>query len=527
MRSRGYLALVLHGHLPFVRHPEYSEFLEEDWLFEAISESYLPLLEVFEGLVRDDVPFRLSLVVSPTLAAMLADPLLRRRYLRYLDRRIELSEKEIGRTRGDDRFQPLARMYRTHFLRSRERFADRYEGDLLGALRRLSRRGVLELLTCAATHAFLPLLEVHPEAVAAQIRVGVAEHVRHFGERPHGIWLPECAYTPRVDAILKGEDVRFVVLDTHGVAHATPRPRFGVYAPIFTRAGVAAFGRDPETSRQVWSAKEGYPGDPDYREFYRDIGFDLDYDYIRPYIQPTGERKQTGIKYHRITGADDDSKQPYVPEVARERAAEHAAHFLSARVEQLRSLEAELGRPPIVVAPYDAELFGHWWWEGPQFLDSFLRLAARADGLRLVTPSEYLREHPTHQVCQPALSSWGHRGYAEVWLNDRNDWIYPHLHAAQERMVALARTFRDATGVRERALHQAARELLLAQSSDWAFIIDQRTAVAYAEKRFREHIVRFQTLADQVRNGAIDEGWLQSLEEQDNLFPALDFRVFC
>jgi len=527
MRSRGYLALILHGHLPFVRHPEYSEFLEEDWLFEAITESYLPLLEVFEGLVRDDVPFRLSLVVSPTLAAMLGDQLLRRRYLRYLDKRIELSEREIVRTRGDERFQPLARLYREHFLRCRERFAERYGSDLLTALRRLSERGVLELLTCAATHAFLPLLEVHPEAVAAQIRVGIAEHVRHFGERPRGIWLPECAYTPRVDAILKREDVRFVVLDTHGVAHATPRPRFGVYAPIYTRAGVAAFGRDPETSRQVWSAKEGYPGDPDYREFYRDIGFDLDYDYIRPYIQPTGERKQTGIKYHRITGPDENSKQPYVPEVARARAAEHAEHFLGERRKQMAGLEGELGRAPVVVAPYDAELFGHWWWEGPQFLESFLRKAATAEGLRLVTPSEYLREHPTHQVCQPALSSWGHRGYAEVWLNDRNDWIYPHLHAAQERMVALARTFRDATGVRERALNQAARELLLAQSSDWAFIIDQRTAVAYAEKRFREHIVRFQTLADQVRNGAIDEGWLQALGEQDNLFPTLDFRVFC
>lgn len=526
MRDGGYLALILHGHLPFVRHPEYSEFLEEDWLFEAITESYLPLLDVFDGLVRDDVPFRLSLVVSPTLAAMLTDHLLRRRYVRYLDRRIELAEKETVRTRGDERFQPLARLYREHFLRCRERFTERYDGDLLAAFRRLSERGALELMTCAATHGFLPLLEVHPEAVAAQIRVGISEHLRHFGERPRGIWLPECAYTPRVDAVLKREDVRYVILDTHGVAHATPRPRYGVYAPIFTRAGVAAFGRDTETSRQVWSAREGYPGDPDYREFYRDIGYDLDFDYIRPWIQPTGERKQTGIKYHRITG-NGDQKQPYEPDVARRRAEEHAAHFLADRVRQIAWLAGELGRPPIIVAPYDAELFGHWWWEGPQFLESFLRRAAGQDGLRLVTPSDYLREHPTHQVCQPSLSSWGNRGYAEVWLNERNDWIYPHLHAAQERMISLARTFRDATGLRERALNQAARELLLAQSSDWAFIIDQGTTVAYAEKRFREHVARFTRLADQVRSGLIDESWLQAVEEQDNLFPDIDFRVYC
>lgn len=527
MREQGYLALILHAHLPFVRHPEYGEFLEEDWFFEAVTETYLPLLDVFERLVADDVAFRLSLVVSPTLAAMLTDALLRRRYVRYLDRRIDLTERELARTRGDQRFEPLARMYREHFIRCRERFSDRYQGDLLAAFARLEDAGALELMTCAATHGFLPLLELHPEAVAAQIRVGVAEHRRHFGRSPRGIWLPECAYTPRVDLILQQEDIRFVVLDTHGVAHATPRPRFGVYAPIFTRTGVAAFGRDLDTSRQVWSAEEGYPGDPYYREFYRDIGYDLDYDYIRPWIQPTGERKNTGIKYYRIT-RDGDHKAPYVPAIARERAEEHASHFLWARERQIECLRKELDRPPIVVAPYDAELFGHWWWEGPQFLEFFIRKAAAdQDVFRLTTPSAYLREYPRQQVCQPAMSSWGNRGYAEVWLNERNDWIYPHLHAAQERMISLALTFRDADGLRERALNQAARELLLAQSSDWAFIINQRTTVDYAEKRFREHIVRFTRLFEMIRDGVIDEGWLQAVEEQDNLFPAIDFRVYC
>jgi 1,4-alpha-glucan branching enzyme len=528
--SKGALAIVLHAHLPYVRHPEYPEFLEEDWLYEAITETYLPLLEVFDKCAEDGVPFRITMTLTPPLVSMLRDELLMARYSRRLDQLCELCDKEVHRTRSDPQFGPLAWHYREHLYHLRKLFHDRYRRDLVGAFKRLQDAGALEILTCAATHGFLPLM-IHPEAIRAQIRVAAAHYRMHFGRHPHGIWLPECGYAPGIDRYLAAENIRFFFVDSHALANAVPRPRRGVYAPIYTPSGVAAFARDPESSMQVWSAEHGYPGDPAYREFYRDIGWDLDYDYIKPYLQATGDRKNVGIKYYRITGnVALGAKQPYQPEAARAKADEHAGNFLFNRTKQIEFLcnaFGESGPPPIIISPYDAELYGHWWYEGPIFLDRLIRRAARDQNvLRLQSPVDYLSEHPEQQLAQPPLSSWGAGGYAAVWLDECNDWIYRYLHKAAERMIELARIHPDASGVTRRALNQAARELLLAQSSDWAFIIKTGTMVDYAVRRTREHLLRFMKLYDQLKTNAVDEPWLSTVESRDNLFSAIDYRVY-
>src|SRR5258708_4809086 len=481
---KGLLALVLHAHLPYVRHPEYPEFLEEDWLYEAITETYLPLLEVFDGCVADGVPFRLTLTLTPPLVGMLRDELLMSRYAKRLDSLCELAEKEVGRTRADARLEPLSWHYREHLFHLRRLFHDRYKRDLVFAFKRLQDCGALEIITCAATHGFLPLM-IHPEAVRAQIKVAAAHYRMHFGRDPRGIWLPECGYAPGLDKALAAETIRFFFVASHALANAVPRPRRGVYAPIYTPSGVAAFARDPESSMQVWSAEHGYPGDPVYREFYRDIGWDLDYEYIKPYLQATGDRKNVGIKYYRITGnVALGAKQPYHPEAARAKADEHAGNFLFNRTKQVEFLcnaFGESGPPPIIISPYAAELYGHWWYEGPIFVDPHIRRAARdQDVLRLQSPVDYLSEHPEQQLAQPPLSSWGAGGYAAVWLDESNDWIYRYLHKAAERMIELARIHPHARRVTRRALNQAARALLLAQSSDWAFIITTGPMVDYA-----------------------------------------------
>jgi 1,4-alpha-glucan branching enzyme len=523
----GAVLLQLHAHLPFVRHPEHEQSLEEDWLYEAITETYLPLLSRFEKLADEGVPFRLTLTMTPTLVHMLRDELLVHRYSRHLDRLCELAEREIGRTRTDERLHRLARFYADHFHRIRWLWHERYRRDLVGLARRLQDRGVLEIVTSAATHGFLPLLQNRPEAVRAQIAVAAAHYRQHFGRDPVGIWLPECGYYPGVERFLAAENIRYFFVDAHGILDATPRPRYGVYAPVFTPAGVAAFGRDPESSQQVWSADHGYPGDFDYREFYRDIGYDLDLEYIRPYVQPTGERKNTGIKYHRITGKTPH-KDLWEPEVAFARAETHAGHFLFCREKQIEYLSAILeGRRPVVVAPYDAELFGHWWFEGPHFLEMLIRKAAYdQDTFRLATASDVLREQPTQQVAMPSMCSWGAGGYAGVWLDGPNDWIYRHLDEAAGRMVELASRHEDAHGLTRRALNQAARELLLAQSSDWAFILKTGTMVEYAVRRTEDHLLRFRRLADELATGTVDEARLARLEARDNLFPEIDYRVY-
>ncbi len=282
-------------------------------------------------------------------------------------------------------------------------------------------------------------------------------------------------------------------MDTHGVLFAEPRPKYGVYAPILCPGtNVAALARDTESSKQVWSAIEGYPGDYNYRDFYRDVGFDLDYEYLKPHLHQTGIRSQLGIKYYKITGRTDH-KQPYDPKAALDKAAEHAGNFMFNREKQVEWLSGSMDRPSLIVAPYDAELFGHWWFEGPDWINFLLRkMHYDQQTVKTITVPEYLEQFPHLQVSQPTMSSWGYKGYCEVWLEGSNDWIYRHLHEGADRMVELARENPDPTPLRRRALNQAARELLLAQSSDWAFIMKTGTMVDYAVQRTRVHVAQFQ-----------------------------------
>ena len=299
-----------------------------------------------------------------------------------------------------------------------------------------------------------------------------------------------------------------------------------MHTPVLCPNGVAAFGRDAESSKQVWSSEEGYPSDVNYRDYYRDIGFDLDHDYIRPYIAATGDRKMTGFKYHRITGPTD-LKEPYQPKHAKAKAASHASDFLFNRQRQIDRLAGRMDRPPIIVAPYDAELFGHWWYEGPEWLNFLLRkIAGDQEVVGLITPREYLKRNPENPCATPSASSWGDKGYHAHWMSDSNDWIYRHLHKAAERMVELAQRNPQAAGLEERALNQAARELLLAQSSDWAFIMFAGTMVDYAVKRTLDHLVRVNRLYEEICKGKINQSWLADIESKDNIFPHIDYRVY-
>jgi 1,4-alpha-glucan branching enzyme len=532
--ATGYFALVLHAHLPFVRHPEDPTVMEERWLQEAIVGTYLPLLQTFEGLAGDHVPFRCTVSLSAPLITMLSDDLLKVRFAEHLDALIALGEKEIERTRPEPHYQRLATMYRDRFASLRHTWRC-HDGDLIRAFRTLQDAGYLEVITSTATHPFFPLMDRNWAAMRAQVHTAANLYEKHFGRRSLGMWLGECGYVPGVDELLREAAVRYFLVDTHSILYADRRPAFGVYAPVYCPTGVAAFGRDTESSEQVWSAKHGYPGDPQYRDFYRDIGFDLPLDYIGPHIHPEGHRMYTGFKYQAITHDKLHDKWVYDPDVARGKAGLHASHFRGNMEKQVQRLSHEIaglsaqGRPPLIVSPYDAELYGHWWYEGPLFLgDLFRQMHFDQSVVEPITPGQYLERHPSNQRATPAASSWGLKGYNEQWLNETNAWTYRHVHAAGERMVSLARQNAGGRGgpLVHRALNQAARELMLAQSSDWTFIMSTGTTVPYATRRFNEHIVRFNRLADELGRGQIDEVNLAAVEARDNIFPDVDYRLY-
>ena len=519
-------ALILHAHLPFVRHPEHENFLEEDWLFEAITETYLPLLRLMRRLVDENVEFKLTMSLTPTLCAMLRDELLQERYLRHLERLIGLAGQEIERNRHDAQLAQLSRFYAQLFAAAREFFGETLRRDIVRAFRELQDAGYLEIIASAATHAFLPLLQDFPEAQRAQVCIGCDSYREMFGREPGGFWLPECGYSNGLDVLLQEANLRWFVLDTHGLMFAQPRPQYAIYSPCYTPAGPAAFARDGQSNQEVWSAESGYPGNPVYRDFYRDVGFDRSEEELRPFLHPAGVRKFTGLKYHRVTGRTD-KKKLYNPAKAQAVADEHADDFFTKRQACLRELR-EMNFDPVIVSPFDAELFGHWWFEGPRFLESFLRRAARErEDFQLVTPTEFLANHPSQQVVKPNPSSWGEHGFNSVWLEENNAWIYPHLHAATRRMTEMARRQCDTTEpVIERLLRQAARELLLAQSSDWAFLIKTKSAAEYATQRTKDHLRCFNRLYDQLDAGQFDVDFLGECEGRANLFPELNWRYY-
>ena len=529
----GCLAIVLHTHLPFVRHPEHPRFLEEDWLFHAMTECYLPLLKRLYRLREEGVAFRLAISLTPPLASMLRDPLLQDRYLEYLVRSTALAGREIARTAGDPDVNALARFYHDRFIESRNLFLKKWNRDLVSAFGELQDSGHLEIIACAATHGLLPLLDENPACVRAQVLIGCDFYRQCFNRAPAGIWLPECAYSPALEPILQEADLRWFVIESHGLLQGNPPPTGGIFAPCYTPGGPAAFARDAESSRQVWSGESGYPGDPSYRDFYSDVGFDLSMDDLRDYLGPESDRRFTGIKYNRITGKSS-AKETYRPGWAAGSVASHARDFVEQRLHRLRLAgdyfrRKEMPCPPVALCPFDTELFGHWWFEGVDFLERVIReVDGRGDDIRLVSPSDYLRGHPRQQIVQPSVSSWGEAGYFGVWADKSNAWVYPHLHEAGRQMAAAARRFskRRPSGDKDRVLRQMARELLLAESSDWGFLMKTGTARRYSTKRTSDHILRFQTLARQLERRRPDTYFLDECEKRDNIFPNLDWRIY-
>lgn len=519
--------LLLHSHLPLVRHPEHEQFLEERWLFEAISETYLPLVRMMSRLDKESIPFPMAMSFSPTLSFMLQDELLMERYIRYLDRNIELAEKELDRTSGDPRFAPLSEYYFRRYTTDRAEIRDEYGGNLVKSFAFYAKKGQLELLASAATHAFLPNYRNYPELIRLQIELGIETHISDFGCPPRGFWLPECGYYEGLDSFLKSAGIRYFVGAAHGVLFGEPTPRSGTYRPLETPAGITVFPRDVYTAAWVWSSEHGYPAHSAYRDFYRDIGHDLPLDYVRPYIHDEAIRIDTGFKYHAITGKEDD-KDPYDLTVGKRTAAEHAADYFERQREHTRRIDEVLGAQSVITSPFDTELFGHWWFEGPIWLEELFRIAHREShtdtGYAMTTPSRYLEDFGRGSTVSPTFSSWGSHGYAEVWLDGSNDWIYRHTHNAIERMGELVARFPDQEGLKRRALNQAAREVLLAMASDWPFILNAQTVVPYANRRVKEHLANFTRVYDELSQRSMGTGWLTVLEKKHPLFPELDYR---
>ena len=510
--------------MPYVKHLKDDNALEERWFYQALTECYIPLLIELNRLIAEGVSSRFTISISPPLLEMMSDEVLKSRYIKYLNNLLKLLklEKELKAKTG---YIKLVRFYLAKINEIKDMFLS-CNADLITAFNKLQQSNKINLITTSATHAYLPLLKQYPTAVKAQIAQGVKTYQKYFGTVPNGLWLPESAYYPGLDKILKSFGLKYFFIDSHGLLTAVPRPKYGVFAPVYTRHSVAAFARDPAASKQVWSRDEGYPGHQLYREFHCDLSQELNLKQVKAYIHPEGIRADTGIKYYRITDKNTQDKELYQPLLARRQAERDAIDFVNKRQEQLHNLASKIDRYPVITAPYDAELFGHWWYEGPTFLYHLAKELDKTANLKFITPEKYLNLEPRNQVCKLKLSSWGEDGYSDVWLNRKNSWIYKKVLEASKKMIRVANQNKKRSDLEVRALNQAARELMLAQSSDWQFIITTETTVEYATRRVKEHLDNFNNLIKDLENKTIKLNCLKDLEKENSIFANLDYKLY-
>lgn len=518
--------LILHAHLPYVRHLEYPKFLEESWLFEALNETYIPLLRLFYKLEAEGVPFQLSICFSPTLCTMMNDEPLRDRFIDYMNSRAELAEKEVARCKKEaPEFLDTAKGYQELILDNLEFYLSK-DRDLLSGYKYFADRGNLELLATAATNAYLPLYSNYPTAVKAQVEIGVKCHERFFGRSPQGFWLPECGYYPGLETILEDHNIKWVQLPSHSVFTAKNKIESAGFSPLkIGSSSVSGFVRDWSLTNLVWSNSSGYPCDPDYRDFYRDIGYELPLDYIRPYIQEPDVRVFTGFKYWAITGKNVD-KRAYNIDKATEKCKLHAENFIYHIRRRAIAVSSEMQSAPVINLCFDADLFGHRWFEGIMFLGRVLALAANDEDLNFTQPSLMLSTLIKQERAQLNQCSWGDGGYSDPWLDESNKWVYRHTHKAIEGMEELAERFPNQPSLKGRFLNQASREVMLAMASDWPYIMHDRTSVSYAEKRVRNHVGSFNVVYSNMCRNAVNTEWLIKSERRNDIFPEMDYNLF-
>ena len=541
--------LTLHSHLPYVlnhgRWPHGS-----DWITEAAIDTYLPLIESLRALDAEGVKAPITIGFTPVLANQLASEAFRGELELYFEQRLAHCDEAPASLRetGDAHLIPLVDYWRARLSRLRALFRS-VDRDIVGVFRDLESRGRLETISSAATHGFLPLLS-RDESIQLQLDVGVREHQRLFGYVPRGCWVPECAYRPRgawkplpnapatgdrpgLEEYLADAGFTFFFSDAHMARAGSPLGLYGQVAAnelehlaslpdarweatrtpyrayrvssAYTTETVAAFIRDPESSAQVWSRFQGYPGDGRYLEFHK--------------IRWPG-----GLKLWRVTGNDIDLglKEPYDPATATAIASAHGAHFASLLATIAAGNPAH--RRGVVVAPFDTELFGHWWYEGPEFLANVYRSLLAQPIVRPVTGSEHLATNRPRTGLRLAAGSWGANGDYSMWLNDQTAWTWPKIWKLEDEFWTMAREAIELPSAHE-ALAQAARELLLLQSSDWQFIISTGAVTDYAIRRFNGHADDCTRLFTAIHEGLVADDMTNAtnlaleLRARDDLFP--------
>jgi len=489
------LCILLHAHLPYVRDHLATLPLEEIWLYQNIAECYIPLIEICHRLIQKTIRPSIALSISPTLLTMLQQPYYHKRFIQWahtLYDAANLLKKKNTKAH-------IALDFYINFITQSISFFENNKGQCADAFGDLFKNNFIELLTTAGTHPFFPLYRMYPEFQNLQIMAGIQAYKKKFGKTPLGFWLPELGYYADIERYLHLNAISYTFVNDTSVLLGKTIPATGNFFPLKTKAGLVVFPRDAILSMKIWSSHKGYPGNPAYREFHRDAMYEL------PELSPNN--KLLGLKIYAISGSDQ--KEYYEHEKAKEVVRQHVDDFIAAIVQRAYEVERVIKRKPVFVLPFDAELFGHWWFEGPLFLELLIEAIALRDDITCVMPHELL--DCDMETAQPVESSWG-RG------NDFSTWYNAKVRHTVLKLDELLYRFSKALYGNEHALQQCARELMLAASSDWQFMISTRSYADYAQKRFEEHSTAAAIILDMIEKKITNSTYINTRFEKYPIF---------
>ena len=527
MNNQHYFSIIIYGHHPFVCPSLNGVFSEEERdFFEALSETWLPLLSLFELLEKDEISFRLGLVLSPSLCGLLQDSRLMERYLEYLDKRIDFGKKELKRCVVNEEMRILSEQYYNRDCHRKTQLTEKYNMNILEAFGEYQKNGRLELIITAATNAYLPFYASMGEVVRAQIETAIIHHRKYFGKIPTGFWLPELGWTAELGNFLCEYGFNYTIADTHALVMGNPPAETGHFYPVRTSSGLAVFGRDSTALQDLQKHINAESGI--YRSCH-DAGFELSARALKHFLGEGNTRCSTGYRYW--TGSIDKKHQNYNQEAALKCATEAARAFLDTRLSRLKAA-AQYMENPISICTFNADILLRNWYEGTIFLETLIKEIDQRDTPHLCTPSDYLSEisGSAIQTMEPGYSSCLTNGYAELLLDASNDWIYRHIFRSIERMIEMTERFSGDTGLKERALNQAARELLFAQSTDWSKALNpqyqSRVGRDHAEQELEGALRNFTTIYEALGSSHISTEWLTALERKHSFLPYINHHVF-
>lgn len=520
------IVLVIVGHQGYIRHvaDEKSYGPENDQLFSSISNTYLPLLNLFKQLENDGVPFKLALVLSAPLCSLLDDPVIQQQFIEWTNRRIALGEAEVKRCEGT----PFEKNAKTCLLKAQKDkidFTEVYDQKLLPQFASYAQKGNIELLASAGTYAFLPHYNDMTEILNAQVETGLYAHRHFFGSAPEGFWLPFMGYTSGIEAVLRSYGINYTILDTHGFLFSEHAPAAGIFSPCRCDNSLALFARDGDTPADI-SGADGFMHNPLYREQNRDAGFDLSAQELKDFLPAGSARVPTGYRYLAHGKSDTEEKPVYDDEKAAAQASADAQTFLSAKREKLDTASKLLkGKPASIVCTIPAEMLGQDWAEGVTWLEQLFRQNNGSD-ITFAQCRELIDNQFALPKIEPFPSSSSGTGYGEDLLDSTNGWMLRYVRKMCDRMVDLAGRFPDDTGLKARLLNLGAKELMLAQSGEWPKMLHEGRFPEYVTKRFRDSINAFTIVFDSLGSNTVSTEWLTNLEHEHTLFPWMNYRIF-